>query len=113
MNDKVTREETAIERTEREIRDECNILAEFLIGKNRAYGDSALNPRKFFAKGEAEDLINVRLDDKLNRLLQGKPDGEDPLKDLVGYYVLREIAKKRRAAKAGDFDPKKLHPSRE
>lgn len=73
-------------------------MADFLIGKNRAYGDSALNPKRFFAKGDAEELIRSRIDDKLNRIFQGKPDGEDPLKDLTGYYILLQIAKKRRAA---------------
>lgn len=89
-----------IEQTEIEIREECNTIAEFLINKNRAYGDSALNPKRFFAKGEAEELILSRIDDKLNRIFQGKPDGEDPLKDLTGYYILLQIAKKRRKEQA-------------
>jgi len=73
--------------------EKCTALADMLIEKNRAYGNSALNPVGIFAKGKASDLIRVRLDDKLNRI-KNKPDafGEDVVKDLLGYLILFQIA---------------------
>ena len=48
-----------------------------------------------FAKGSAEELIRVRIDDKLNRLLQGDESiesDEDIVLDLIGYLVLLLIS---------------------
>ncbi len=48
-----------------------------------------------FAKGSAEELIRVRIDDKLNRLLQGDDSiesDEDVVLDLIGYLVLLLIS---------------------
>jgi hypothetical protein len=80
------------------IRAKCAEIAEFLVEKNRAYGDSALRPVAIFARGEPEDLIRVRIDDKLNRI-RNAPDafGEDPVRDLIGYLVLFEIAREDRS----------------
>jgi hypothetical protein len=68
-----------------------------LIEKNRKYGDAALNPQQTFARCDALELINVRIDDKLNRIKnQQQDDDEDAPRDLLGYLVLREIAKLRK-----------------
>jgi hypothetical protein len=79
--------------TEARIRARCQELAEFLVAKNRAYGDSALRPARIFAQGSASDLIRVRIDDKLNRI-RNQPDafGEDAVQDLLGYLILFQIA---------------------
>ena len=78
---------------EARIRDKCESLALMLCMKNRAYGNSALDPVGIFAKGEASDLIRVRIDDKLNRI-KNAPDayGEDAVMDLLGYLILFQIA---------------------
>ncbi len=75
-------------------------IGSMLVAKNAAYGDSALNPTGIFSKGDAEQLIRVRIDDKLNRI-KNAPDafGEDPIDDLLGYLVLLKIARARKAAK--------------
>jgi len=75
------------------IRAQCAQLAEFLIEKNRCYGDSALNPIGIFARGEAEELIRVRIDDKLSRMARGQAAGEDVIKDLAGYLILLMVAR--------------------
>ena len=76
------------------IRRKCAELAELLVEKNRAYGDSALRPVGVFARGEAEDLIRVRLDDKLGRI-RNAPDafGEDAVMDMCGYLILLLLAR--------------------
>lgn len=77
-----------------------NILAD----KNRRYGDAALNPLRIFAKSDSIEQINVRIDDKINRLMSlQKDDTEDAELDLLGYLVIKRIAllrSKRDAARA-------------
>lgn len=75
---------------------ECMAIADMLQGKNRAYGNSIADPIKVFSKADADERINVRLDDKISRLVHGKPDdNEDTELDLIGYLILRRA--KRRA----------------
>lgn len=63
--------------------------------KNRKYGDSALAPIQIFSKANKIELINARIDDKLNRIKNGNLDeDEDLLMDLMGYLVLLRIATK-------------------
>jgi len=66
-------------------------IEELLLSKNEQYGDSALKPICLFAKGNPEDLIRVRIDDKLSRLAMGDESiesDEDIVLDLAGYLVL-------------------------
>ena len=63
-------------------------IEEMLVEKNRAYGDSALNPIRVFSKADSEEQILVSIDDKLSRLARGDAAGEDVVRDLVGYLVL-------------------------
>lgn len=71
-------------------------LAEMLIEKNKAYGNSALNPVRIFSQASTEEQLLVRLDDKLSRLQRGHEyQGDDTLKDLLGYIVLLLIARER------------------
>ena len=81
--------------TQDKIRKTMKEVLDLLISKNKQYGDSAMNPMGIFSKGSAEDLIRVRIDDKLNRLLQGDKSierDEDVILDLIGYLVLLLIA---------------------
>lgn len=74
------------------IRRKCDQVAELLVAKNQAYGDSALNPVGIFGRGKASDLIRVRIDDKLSRI-KNAPEafGE-------GYLVLLSLAIEDEAA---------------
>ncbi len=81
--------------THRLIRETCSSIADFLIGKNKAYGNSALNPIRVFSKADPLEQINVRIDDKLNRMLQGTQyPGDNDEQDLIGYLILKQVAKK-------------------
>jgi hypothetical protein len=73
---------------------ECLGIAEMLIEKNAAYGNSALAPVRIFSKASNVEQILVRLDDKLSRLARGSAAGEDVILDLMGYLVLLRIAMK-------------------
>jgi hypothetical protein len=76
------------------ILEECLAIAEVLIQKNAAYGNSALEPVRIFSKASTVEQLLVRLDDKLSRLSRGSDAGEDVILDLMGYLVLLKIALK-------------------
>jgi hypothetical protein len=77
---------------------ECDALKAMLLEKNEAYGDSALYPVRIFSRASAEEQILVRIDDKVNRIIQGKVLGDDVTKDLIGYLILLRV--QRRLASA-------------
>jgi len=79
---------------------ETEQIKDVLIEKNRAYGNSAIDPVRIFSKCDPEEQINVRLDDKLSRLMRGQNAGEDVELDLIGYLVLRRVYR-RMSAGAG------------
>ena len=62
--------------------------------KNKAYGNTALNPTNVFSKLDATEAICARIDDKLARISnKGLNDKtEDTVDDLIGYLVLLKIA---------------------
>lgn len=70
---------------------ECDEMKAFLLAKNRAYGNSASEPVGIFARRfDVLAQIDVRIDDKLNRLKKGSEyPGDDTVKDLIGYLILR------------------------
>ena len=74
-----------------------------LIQKNMAYGDSALNPLRVMSNASTIEQLLVRIDDKLNRIRQGRNllcDDEDVIQDLIGYFILLKIAVERDAQNA-------------
>lgn len=80
------------------VRAECTALAEMLIAKNQAYGNSALEPVRVFSQASPVEQILVRIDDKLSRLARGASasegaDKEDVVLDLIGYLILLRLAR--------------------
>ena len=72
----------------------CDDIKELLIYKNRKYGNSALKPCRVFSKASPVEQLLVRIDDKLNRIMQGAgllAEDEDVVNDLIGYLVLLKI----------------------
>lgn len=82
---------------ENEIRVRCNQLAEFLISKNRAYGNSVADPVRVFSKADKLEQLHIRMDDKLSRISRGQgievtdETVGDTKRDLAGYLVLEAI----------------------
>jgi hypothetical protein len=66
-------------------------LRSMLLAKNKAYGDSALNPVRIFSKASAHEQLMVRLDDKLSRIAKGSAAGEDVILDILGYLIIYRI----------------------
>ena len=72
----------------------CDDIKALLINKNRKYGNSALKPCRVFSKASAVEQLLVRIDDKLNRIMQGAgllANDEDVVNDLIGYLILLKI----------------------
>lgn len=68
-------------------------FTQFLLEKNRRYGDSALNPFRIFSKSAAPTQIENRIDDKLSRI--SACDGalkKNDVCDLVGYLILYMVS---------------------
>lgn len=78
-----------------DVLDVCREIAQMLIEKNKAYGNSALDPLRVFSHADTTEQIKVRIDDKLSRLARGSNLDEDVVKDLIGYLVLLRVAEKR------------------
>ena len=69
-------------------------IKDLLLYKNIKYGDSALNPKKIFYKGDSTNSILIRLDDKLGRVISNpdeKPRVND-VADIIGYCTLLLIS---------------------
>ena len=79
----------------RQIAEECDEVKELLLEKNRAYGNSALEPVRVFSRASTTEQLRVRIDDKLSRLVRGSDAGEDVELDLIGYLVLLRVARRR------------------
>lgn len=75
----------------KEIRRVCDEVCEMLLAKNRAYGNSALQPLRIFSKAPASAQIRTRIDDKLSRISNGDTS-EDAVLDLIGYLILLRIS---------------------
>lgn len=67
-------------------------FCEFLMEKNKRYGDSALNPAQIFSKIDASNQICNRLDDKLNRIKNSGELRKNDVADVFGYVALLLIA---------------------
>ena len=81
-------------KTQKKILKNMERVTKLLIKKNKAYGDSATNPKNVFAKGDAVDNIAARIDDKLMRIQNSgiSPEIYDTIDDLMGYLCLLKIA---------------------
>jgi len=87
-----------LQNTQKEIAKQCDAVKALLLAKNREYGNSALKPINVFSGLDALSQIDVRIDDKLKRLqsirqLDSVRVHEDTELDLVGYLILKRVAR--------------------
>lgn len=74
----------------------CDEIKKMLLEKNEAYGNAAAEPVRIFSKADPLEQINVRIDDKLSRMMKGKEyPGDDTELDLIGYLILKRAIKRR------------------
>lgn len=75
------------------IAEECDRIKAILLEKNRKYGNAALAPLQIFSKCSPSEQIRVRLDDKLNRIMNRQDDEDEDVEwDLLGYLILKRVA---------------------
>lgn len=95
------------------IASECDAIKDLLLGKNRKYGDAAIKPIRVFSQSDALEQINVRIDDKLSRIKnQAADDDEDAELDLIGYLILKRVAKRLNSIDASVDYPRPQIPER-
>tara|TARA_R100001509_G_scaffold15317_1_gene7803 strand:- start:2868 stop:3266 length:399 start_codon:yes stop_codon:yes gene_type:complete len=73
-------------------------MKELVLQKNNQYGDSVLDPKRYFSSAPTDEQIKVRIDDKLNRLVLGNDSLEsdnDIIKDLIGYLTLLLVYRRK------------------
>ena len=70
-------------------------ITDLLKSKNKAYGNTALNPTNVFSKLNASEAICARIDDKLARIKNRgiNDETEDTVDDLIGYLFLLKMSK--------------------
>ena len=81
--------------TQKSISVMCDRIKTMLLAKNKQYGDSVMSPIRVFSKADKTEQLKVRIDDKINRLLQGDESIEsdvDVIDDLIGYLILLRIS---------------------
>lgn len=76
--------------TQRKIIDVLDGMKQLLLYKNQKYGDSAINPKKVFYKGDSTNSILIRLDDKIGRVMSNPDDKPrvNDVADIIGYCTL-------------------------
>ena len=80
--------------TQQRIHEIMGAMKDLLLYKNQKYGDSAINPKKIFYKGDSTSSILIRLDDKIGRVMSNtaeKPRINDVC-DIIGYCTLLLIS---------------------
>jgi len=74
-------------------------MKSLVLQKNNQYGDSVLDPKRYFSTAPTDEQIKVRIDDKLNRLVLGNDSLEsddDIIKDLIGYLTLLLVYRRKK-----------------
>lgn len=75
-------------KSEATIESVCDALKEFLLAKNKNYGNSTTEPVRVFSKSNANEGILVRMDDKLSRIKNSSEIRKNDICDITGYLVL-------------------------
>lgn len=67
-------------------------MRDLLLYKNKKYGDSALNPKHIFYKGDVVNSILIRFDDKLGHIISNQVPLINDVADIIGYCTLYLIS---------------------
>ena len=79
---------------DKQLDDVVKKITNLLKEKNKAYGNSALNPANIFSRLNATEALCARIDDKIMRIKnKGINDQtEDTVDDLIGYLLLLKMS---------------------
>lgn len=70
-----------------------NGIKSILKTKNANYGNAAMVPLNAFYKGNSATSISIRIDDKIQRILNSEKKRKNDIVDLLGYIILFTISK--------------------
>lgn len=70
----------------------CKKFADFLKAKNHHYIESTTTPMHIFSKSDSSNTIRVRLDDKINRIINSDTLCKEDVVSLTGHLILLMIA---------------------
>lgn len=88
-------QQDSLEKTQAMISTVIDEIEHLLLSKNRKYGDSAIHPVRIFSTANPVEQLNVRIDDKISRILSAQDDDtEDPEFDMIGYLILKRVARR-------------------
>lgn len=85
---------TIVTTFEKNLNSILNSIGKFLKEKNKRYGNSALEPSNMFFKGNSEEGLRIRIDDKLKRIKNSDVLRKNDIVDLIGYLIILCITKK-------------------
>lgn len=85
---------TIITTFEKNLNTILNSIGKFLKEKNKRYGNSALEPSNMFFKGNSEEGLRIRIDDKLKRIKNSDVLRKNDIVDLIGYLIILCITNK-------------------
>lgn len=85
--------ENNLTETQQKIINTMDSMRDFLLEKNRRYGNSALEPKRMFSKATTDEQILVRLDDKISRIQNSVELRKNDIADMIGYLALLCVAK--------------------
>ena len=85
---------TIVTTFEKNLNSILNSIGKFLKEKNKRYGNSALEPSNMFFKGNSEEGIRIRIDDKLKRIKNSEVLRKNDIVDLIGYLIILCITKR-------------------
>ncbi len=75
-------------KSEATIESVCDALKEFLLAKNKNYGNSATEPLNIFSNLSNIERMKCRMDEKISRIKNSPCDRVNDYVDLLGYLVL-------------------------
>ena len=75
-------------KSEATIESVCDGLKEFLLAKNKNYGNSATEPLNIFSNLPNIERMKCRMDEKLSRIKNSPVDRINDYVDLLGYLIL-------------------------
>lgn len=65
-----------------------NSFEKLLMAKNKAYGNSALEPMNVFSKASSAEVISQQIDHKISRIKNSEEPVKNDVIDLMGYLTL-------------------------
>ena len=88
------KEDSSCTDTQEKIAAVLDSMKDLILYKNQKYGDSAINPKKIFYKGDSTNSILIRLDDKLGRVIANTEEMPrvNDVADIIGYCTLLLIS---------------------